>query len=129
MMSNEFNNYIKSRPLKVKGISADLAMDAYAPVGKKDDKGKLRYSLLTEGMPKGLEAVVEVLEYGAIKYEPHNWQKVEGGIERYKEALLRHVNNKEGLLLARDSESGLLHLAHIACNALFLLELLKGDIK
>ena len=99
-------------------------------IGRKDDKGKMRYSLMVEGMPKGLAKIVEVLEHGAIKYDVHNWQKVDNGIERYKEAFYRHVMNIDGGLFSKDKDSGLLHLAHIACNALFLMELMennKGD--
>ncbi len=95
------------------------------PLGRKDDKGKMRYSLMVEGMPKGIAKIVEVLEHGAIKYDIHNWQKVENGLERYKEAFYRHVMNMDGGLFSKDKDSGLLHLAHIACNALFLLELME----
>lgn len=91
--------------------------------GKKFDQGKMRPSLLLEGMPNGLLSVMEVLEFGAKKYGPHNWLQVEGAMDRYKEALERHVINPEGIL-GRDPESGLYHVAHIACNALFLLQLL-----
>lgn len=93
--------------------------------GMKADDGKMRFSLLLEGMPRGLARVVEILEYGAKKYAPHNWKKVENGLERYKEALERHVVSREGIL-GVDPESGLRHVAHVACNALFLLEILDG---
>lgn len=96
--------------------------------GRKDDKGKLRFSLLIQGMPKGLRRVVEVLEYGAVKYEPHSWQKVENNLQRYQDALYRHVTNEDGGLLAKDPESGLRHIAHIACNALFILELIDDEL-
>lgn len=95
--------------------------------GLKDDKGKLRFSLLFEGMPKGLKAVVDVLEHGAKKYGVHNWQKVDNGVERYKEAFFRHVSNLDGGIFAKDPESDLRHIAHIACNALFLLELIEKE--
>ena len=95
--------------------------------GRKDDKDKMHYSLLVEGMPRALSRVVEVLEHGAIKYEAHNWRKVDNGIERYKEAFYRHVMNIDGGLLSRDKDSQLLHLAHIACNALFLMELIGEE--
>lgn len=97
--------------------------------GRKDDKNKMRFSLLIQGMPKGIKSIVEVLEYGAIKYEPHSWQKVPKGLERYQDALYRHVNNEDGGLLAKDPESGLMHIAHIACNALFILELVAKSIE
>lgn len=84
---------------------------------RKDDEGKLRWSLLPW---RALAKVVEVLEYGAGKYRAHAWVEVESAEDRYKEALLRHVAAfASGELI--DPESGKSHLAHIACNALFLL--------
>lgn len=58
------------------------------------------------------------MTYGAEKYEPNNWQKVDK--HRYYAAMMRHmVAELKGEDC--DQESGLLHLAHMACNALFLL--------
>lgn len=87
----------------------------------KADGGKYRPSLLPWA---ALPYALEVLEFGAKKYAPHSWAKVEP--DRYVEALGRHVIEfldrypKEGLSM-RDHESGLLTLSHIACNVLFLL--------
>lgn len=92
------------------------------PGGMKFDGGKPRMSLLFDGCPNALEAVASVLTFGAEKYAAHSWQTVPEGEERYKSALLRHltaVGKGEEL----DSESNLHHLAHAACNALFILEL------
>lgn len=92
------------------------------PGGMKYDGGKPRMALVFDGMPRALEAVGQVLTFGAQKYAAHSWQTVPEGEERYKSALLRHltaVGRGEEL----DSESGLHHLAHAACNALFILEL------
>lgn len=86
-------------------------------VGMKHDHGKPRWSL----MPfKALGSVLDVLEYGARKYSAHNWRLVEQPFERYSDALMRHVLAYVGGEKV-DSESGLHHLAHAACNALFLL--------
>ena len=90
--------------------------------GMKYDGGKPRMALLLDGCPNALEAVAQVLTFGAQKYATHSWQTVPEGEERYKSALLRHltaVGKGEEL----DSESNLHHLAHAACNALFILEL------
>lgn len=90
--------------------------------GMKYDSGKARMALLFDGCPNALEAVGQVLTFGAQKYAAHSWQTVPEGEERYKSALLRHltaVGKGEEL----DPESGLHHLAHAACNALFILEL------
>lgn len=90
--------------------------------GMKYDGGKARMALLFDGCPNALEAVGQVLTFGAQKYAAHSWQTVPEGEERYKSALLRHllaVGKGEDI----DPESNLHHLAHAACNALFILEL------
>ena len=96
-------------------------------VGVKYDSQKPRVDLLIDGCPLSLEAISQVLTFGAEKYDDHNWQKVEGGEQRYKAALMRHVlASAKGEKV--DSETGLSHLAHAACCVLFMLELeLKKD--
>lgn len=85
--------------------------------GLKYDQGKPRWSL----MPfNALREVLGVLEYGARKYKPNNWLLVENPTGRYSDALMRHVCAYMGGEDV-DPESGLHHLAHAVCNALFLL--------
>ena len=68
--------------------------------------------------------IEKVRSYGVKKYKnPDNWKNVE--IERYHEALLRHTMAVWDDIGARDEESGLLHLSHIATNIAFILELMK----
>lgn len=92
--------------------------------GAKHDGGKPRFDLLRFGCPNSLEGVAKVLTFGAKKYADHSWQTVEHGVTRYWSAMERHMNaiakGEE-----RDEESGELHVDHIACNALFLGELLR----
>lgn len=83
--------------------------------GRKFDLGKLRWSLLPWS---ALKEVVEVLEFGTLKYDENNWQKVEP--RRYLDAAFRHLvayTNGEKL----DPESGKHHLAHAVCCLLFLV--------
>lgn len=83
---------------------------------KKDDFNKLLYNLLPS---KELEQVVEVLTKGAKKYGIDNWKKCDD-ITRYINALYRHLEAyRQGEML--DKEDNLHHLAHLVCNALFLL--------
>lgn len=90
--------------------------------GLKFDGDKPRASLLIDGMPRALARVADVLTFGAAKYKAHSWKQVENGQERYNDAKVRHqLKRAEGEVF--DSESGIEHLAHEACNALFLLEL------
>ena len=72
-----------------------------------------------------VEDVVKILTFGAEKYQPNNWQKVENGEDRYYAALMRHlVAHRKGEII--DPESGMLHLAHVATNAIFLMWLEKN---
>lgn len=87
----------------------------------KADGGKPTLSLV----PKEIIYEIEkVRSFGSAKYgSPDNWKKVE--MERYHQALLRHTLAVWDDIGARDKESGLLHLSHIACNVAFLLEMMK----
>ena len=68
--------------------------------------------------------IEKVRSFGVKKYkDPDNWKQVE--MERYHEALLRHTLAIWNDVQARDNESGLLHLSHIATNVAFLLEMIK----
>jgi len=83
----------------------------------KNDLGKPMMNLLPF---ESLEAVAMILNHGAKTYGKNTWQKVENAKERYEAALLRHLTAyKKGE--KTDKESGLSHLAHMACNALFML--------
>lgn len=78
--------------------------------------GKTELSLLPLDC---LAEVAKVLMYGAKKYDRDNWRKGQPGAQ-ILDSLLRHVaaiqSGEE-----RDEESGQLHSAHIATNALFLI--------
>lgn len=86
----------------------------------KADGGKVRPSLLFEGMPKSLMLIIAVLEYGAVKYEPHSHKRVDP--QRYTEAKLRHMMEIFLGYHDIDIESGLMHEAHELTCALFVLE-------
>lgn len=93
--------------------------------GRKADDGKLRWDLLLSF--RSLEPVIRVLMHGAKEYGDENWREVlEGkdGARRYYAAMSRHAFawwNGE----ATDPKSGESHLAHVICNALFLMETWK----
>lgn len=86
---------------------------------------KARWELL----PLDLMAhLVDVYTFGAEKYAPNTWQKLENGYERYKAALFRHIlAHEQGEF--RDKESGLPHLAHAAWNAVAMLYFGLKEIK
>jgi hypothetical protein len=102
------------------------------PVGKKFDGGKAPVKRgFLDYFPRAIFAVANISKYGSekykAKYEDKNWLHVEGAEGRYGDAQGRHeiLPAIEGLY---DLESGHLHAAHEAWNALARLEmlLLKG---
>jgi hypothetical protein len=93
-------------------------------IGRKDDKGKARWDLVAWD---AFDAAARVLSYGASKYGEYNWQHVPDAEDRYFSALLRHlVAWRRGDL--EDADTGENPLAHVLCNAMFLLAL-SGDGK
>jgi len=73
--------------------------------------------------PRAISAVSAVSGFGASKYAWNGWQGVSDGYNRYSDALVRHLGYEaEGEVV--DNDSGLLHAAHAAWNALARLELL-----
>ncbi len=72
--------------------------------------------------PRAIEQVANVSNFGATKYAWKGWQDVSEGYERYSDALARHLTS-EGKGEIADRDSGLLHAAHAAWNALARLEL------
>lgn len=110
--------------------------------GRKDDTGKLDPTLLFDDMPLALTAVIEVLQWAITKKQPEpyargSWQDVEPFQPRYRAAQLRHMldSARVSRLLqipphqVRDAETGLLHLAHIATDALFQLEMACRELE
>ena len=83
--------------------------------GDRYNNGKPKWSLVPQS---SLLPMVRVLEFGATKYEPFNWTKGLS-ITEICESLKRHLDAfMEGE--DNDSDSGLSHIGHIQCNALFL---------
>lgn len=95
---------------------ASLTKPSQFTSGQKDDKEKNRLDLIE---PEFIEGVGKVLTFGANKYEPNNWQKVDNAEDRYYAAALRHLMAwRRGE--KTDLESGINHLDHVACNIMFL---------
>lgn len=94
-------------------ISADTLLQAAA----KYDAGKVRLDLLPV---QPLVDIGQVLTYGAQKYDERNWEKGFAWSRPYA-ATLRHLfawwSGEDN-----DPETGLSHLAHAACEVLFLQE-------
>jgi Domain of unknown function (DUF5664) len=78
--------------------------------------------------PRAISRVASVSNFGATKYAWDGWRQVPDGLNRYTDAMVRHLAAEaEGEVL--DPDSGLLHAAHVAWNALARLELILANIK
>ena len=90
--------------------------------GIKLDSEKPRLSLIVCGFPHALEQVARVGTFGAKKYSDNGWVSAPNGQQRYTDAMLRHlIAEARGERI--DAESGMLHSAQVAWNALARLEL------
>jgi len=89
--------------------------------GKKYDEGKNRMGLVLQGFANALWEVGRVGTFGGQKYGFGNWQYLENGIDRYKDALFRHLFQwMQGEEI--DKESGIKHLSHALWNLSAVLE-------
>lgn len=71
--------------------------------------------------PYAMEQTAWVHKLGAEKYGPWNWRETGVCASTYVNAILRHLNAwRDGEDL--DPESGITHLAHIACSANILMD-------
>lgn len=95
------------------------------PVGDIDSTERGTGARFNDGKPDmallpltGLEGVAQVLTYGAKKYAAWNWAKGQPWSVPVA-SMLRHLAAlQRGETV--DPESGLPHVDHIACNAVFL---------
>ena len=96
--------------------------------GAKVDEGKNRLDLVLGDFVRALEAVGWIGTGGAVKYTDHGWLSVRDGVRRYSDAMLRHwAADHRGELY--DQQSGQLHKAHMAWNALAILELQLRELE
>lgn len=85
--------------------------------------GKPRWSLVHF---KSLIPLVRSLEFGARKYDPENWKK---GLNKKEllESIQRHLAAMfDGEEI--DKESGISHIGHIQCNAMFYVYMLDNNL-
>lgn len=103
------------------GLGYDVILGPLKSKGVKHDQDKPHMNLLFQEIPNALVEVAKALRMGELKYGRENWKKVENLEDRYLAALLRHLVAIQ-MGEKQDKESGLSHLAHVAVNAMFLLD-------
>lgn len=82
--------------------------------GRKFDSDKPDFTLLPFD---ALEGIVDVMMYGAEKYDRDNWRDVPDAARRYTAAALRHIGkHNNGVEL--DDESALPHIDHAITSLL-----------
>lgn len=88
--------------------------DPHAP-GAKLDSEKPEADLLQD-FSLALKEVAKVATFGRRKYSLRGWELIDDPVRRYSAAMIRHWldEKKEDT----DKESGILHAAHLAWNAL-----------
>ena len=125
-------NGLMALPFAQCDCGADREARRSPVTGKKLDAGKPPlFQGVLNYFPNALKAVALVSAYGLAKYKleyaDKNWMLVENGYGRYSDALVRHT--AEGTIGLYDAESGLLHDAQAAWNALARLELLMLQLE
>ena len=100
--------------------------------GAKLDAGK---APVTQGViqyfPRALRAVAMLSAYGAEKYSWKGWESVPDGVNRYGDAMGRHMLDAatDGMWDDGPGGSGALHDTSIAWNALAKLELVIRELE
>lgn len=110
--------------LKTSSLFEKVIDDKPIKIGKRFNHDKPRVDLL---VPEAMIEEAKVWSFGAKKYGDHNWRN-NFPILSIIGCLLRHVF---AIMLGedKDEESGLLHSAHISCNASMLTYFaVKGKI-
>lgn len=123
---NNATNPVQGASKQVGQMESDPTGRKLSDPGSKADAGKAPvFQGVIQYFPRAIEAVAAVSAFGSKKYNegkyPTTWKQVPDGLGRYSDALARHLT-KEAKGEIIDPDSGLLHAAHAAWNALARLE-------
>lgn len=118
MATPDMTNHVRAQlEILGKSIRSEVTVKDPTTTTVRNDGGKNRVDLLPV---KALEQVAKVLTAGLDKYPERNWEPGMAWSRCYASAL-RHLfawwRGED-----EDPQTGLSHLAHCACNILFLLE-------
>jgi len=110
-------------------VAVLLGNDTYSESGfiKDDNKvDKIAYDLFPVEF---IEKIGIVLDFGAKKYAPENWRKVNSpeDIARIRSALMRHWIEYKKDPDALDEETGFPHIWHAGCCMVFLVSLSTAE--
>lgn len=115
------------KDVRVSKTEPEFTTDDESKIGKgaiKYDGGKpCVYRGLIQYFPRAGMAVAEISTFGANKYAWNGWEQVDDGVNRYSDAMGRHLLY-EAMGEEFDPDSGLRHAAHAAWGALARLELM-----
>lgn len=130
ILTYETEGELRAIERTIEAMTKEFTNDSPEDVGKgaiKYDGGKSPvYRGAIAYFPRAIGVVAEVSAFGASKYAWKGWESVPDGYNRYSDALVRHLGY-EGKGEVLDPDSGLLHAAHTAWNALARLELLLKE--
>lgn len=122
---SEINGYKVLRGTEF-GAEADPHGKSLNTPGAKADAGKNMLGLVLGDFARAVEAVGLVGTYGAGKYSKSGWLSVPEGLDRYTDAMYRHLF-AEAKGEANDPDTGIAHAAHACWNSLARLELLLRE--
>lgn len=113
---------------KIKRISDNHVQATAVPkdAAIKFDDGKVDWSLVPF---EALEGMVQVLQFGAKKYDAWNWTS--GGGFKWTRVFASCVRHMFAWIRGEDNdpESGLSHIYHAQCNLLFLAYYIRNKDK
>ena len=115
-----------NRPVAPKGGTGTIRLPSAYVSPKtydmpKDTQGKYQPHLVCATLNR---AVARVREYGVRKYHGEDGWKQQTAMD-YMDAIGRHYDECRNNPISRDTESGLLHVAQIATNAMFIIQMLR----
>lgn len=104
-------------------VEADPTGKAANTPGAKLDAGKTPiFRGLVDYFPDAIAEVAEVSAKGAEKYTWKGWETVPDGVDRYSDALMRHLCAESNGSI--DKDTGCKHAAQVAWNALARLQIM-----